>query len=66
MYQMTNLKLIIPINLKSLQTHSFEFYKNGGKSSDGVENFVGKVEIAYYEKFLLFPQSLQKSCTADM
>ena len=28
-------------------------------------NTVGKGEIARYEKFLLFPQSFQKTCTVD-
>ena len=28
--------------------------------SDGVENIVGKGEIARYEQFLLFPKCLQK------
>ena len=30
-----------------------------------VENTVGKGEIACYKQFLLFPQSFQKTCTAD-
>ena len=33
--------------------------------SKGVENIVGKEEIARYEQFLLFPQGFQKSCTAE-
>ena len=35
-------------------------------SPTGVENTVGKGKIARYEQFLLFPQSFQKTCTADM
>ena len=35
---------------------SFKFDKNGGNFSTGVENTVGKGEIAHYEQFLLFPQ----------
>ena len=31
----------------------------------GVENTVGKGEIARYEQFLLFPQCFQKTCNAD-
>ena len=30
-----------------------------------VENSVGKGEIARYEQYLIFPQSFQKTCTAD-
>ena len=30
--------------------------------SKGVENTVGKGEIARYEQFLLFPQCFQKAC----
>ena len=33
--------------------------------SDGVENIVGKVEIARYEQFLLFPQCFQKLSVTD-
>ena len=43
----------------------FNFYENGRKFSERVENTVGKGEIARYERFLLFPQCFQKTCTAD-
>ena len=43
----------------------FKFNKNGRKFSKRVENTVGKGEIARFEQFLLFPQCLQKTCTAD-
>ena len=33
--------------------------------SERVENSVGKGEIACYEQFFLFPQSFQKTFTAD-
>ena len=33
-------------------------------SSNGLENTVGKEEIARYEQFLLFPRCFQKTCTA--
>ena len=33
--------------------------------SDLVENIVGKVEIARYEQFLLFPQCFQKQSVID-
>ena len=32
---------------------------------DGVENIVGKEEIARYERFLLFPQCFQKLPVVD-
>ena len=32
---------------------------------NGIENTVGKGEIARYEQFLLFPQCFLKTCTAD-
>ena len=32
----------------------------GIQVSDGVENIVGKEEIAHYEQFLLFPHCFQK------
>ena len=35
-------------------------------STNGVENTVGKGEIARYEQFLIFPHCFQKTCTADM
>ena len=37
----------------------------GIQLSDGVENVVGKGEIARYEQFLLFPQCFQKLSTVD-
>ena len=45
---------------------NFEFDENGRKVSKRVESTVGKGEIACYEQFLLFPQCLQKTCTADV
>ena len=36
-----------------------------GTYQKGVENTVGKGEIARYEQFLRFPQCLQKTSTAD-
>ena len=38
---------------------------NGRKFSKGVENTVGKGEIARNEQFLLFPQWFQKTCASD-
>ena len=37
----------------------------GIQLSDGVENTVGKGEIARYEQFLLFPHCFQKLSIAD-
>ena len=36
------------------------------KSSPKGKKTHGKKEIAHYEQFLIFPQSFQKTCTADM
>ena len=44
----------------------FKFNENGRKFSKQVENTVGKVDIALYGEFLIFPESCQKTCTADM
>ena len=46
--------------LKEFADGNFEF---GRKFSKGVENTVGKGEIARYEQFLLFSQCFQKTCT---
>ena len=51
--------------LKEFADDKFKLDKNGGKFSELVENSVGKVEIAHYEQFLLFPQWFQKTCMAD-
>ena len=51
--------------MKEFTDDNFKADKNGGKFSERVENTVEKVEIARYEKFLLFPQCFQKTCTAD-
>ena len=51
--------------LKEFADESVKFDKNGLKFFKQVENTVGIGEIARYEQFLLFPQSLQKTCTAD-
>ena len=51
--------------LKDFADDNFEFDKNGSEFSKRVENTVRKEEIARYEQFLLFPQCLKKTCTAD-
>ena len=48
--------------MKEFADHNFKFDENGRKSSNWVENTVGKGEIARYEQFLLFPQCFQKAC----
>ena len=48
--------------MKQSADDSFEFDVNSRKLSKLVENTVGKVEIARYEQFLLFPQCFQKAC----
>ena len=42
--------------LKEFADDNFKFDINGRKFSKGVENTVGKGEIARYEQFFLFPQ----------
>ena len=50
--------------MKEFADDKFKFDENGGKFSEGDANTMGKVEIACYEQFLLFPQCFQKTCTA--
>ena len=50
---------------KHLQTIISNLMKMAESPPNGVENTVGKGEIAHYKQFLLFPQCLQKVCTAD-
>ena len=48
--------------MKEFADDNFKFDENGKKLSKQVENTVGKVEIARYEQFLLFPKCFQKAC----
>ena len=48
--------------LKQSADDNFKFDENSRKFSKGVENTVGKAEIARYEQLLLFPQCFQKVC----
>ena len=48
--------------LKEFADDNFKFDENGRKLSKGVENTVGKGEIARNEQLLLFPQCFQKAC----
>ena len=52
--------------LKDIADDNFESDENGVKFSKGVENAVGKGEIACHKRFLLFPQLLQITFSADM
>ena len=52
--------------LEEFGDKKFKINENDGKFLKRVENTVGKGEIARYEQFLLFPQSFQKTWTADM
>ena len=42
-----------------------KIWTNGDTVVDGVENIVGKGEIACFEQFLLFPQCFQKLSVVD-
>ena len=59
-------QILYSSKLKEFADDNFKLDENGRKFSKQVENTVGKGEIACYEKFLLFPQCFQKSCSADM
>ena len=58
-YQTTNFRLL---KLKEFADNNFKFDENSRKLSEGVQNTVGKGEIARYEQFLLFPLCFQKAC----
>ena len=47
--------------MKEFADGNLKFDENGGKSSQKVENAVGKGEIARYEQFLLFSQCFPKT-----
>ena len=51
--------------MKEFADDKFQFDENDRWFSKWVENTVGKIEIARFEQFLLFPQCFQKTCTAD-
>ena len=52
--------------LKVFADDNFKFDERGRKFSKRVENTVGNGEIARYDRFLLFPQWFQKTCTAGL
>ena len=51
--------------MKDFADDNFKFDENGKKFSKGMENTMGKGEIARYEQFLLFPQCFLKAYIAD-
>ena len=53
---------------KTLESSKLKVHadKNGRKFSKGVENTVGKVEIALHLQFFLFPWCFQKNCSAGL
>ena len=51
--------------LKEFADDNLKFDENGRKFSKPVENTEGKVQIARYEQFVLFPQCFQKTYNAD-
>ena len=52
-------------SLNESADNNFKLNENKGKFSCSIENTVGKREIACYEQFLLYSQSLQKISNAD-
>ena len=58
-------KILDSSKLREFADHNFKFAVKDRKFPTMVEKTVGKREIARYEQFLLFPQSFQKTCTAD-
>ena len=64
-YKIPKGQILDSSKLKEFADDDFKFDENGRKSSKQVENAVGKGEIARYERSLLSPQCLYKTCTAD-
>ena len=62
LFQTTNFGLFQTVKFADDNSRSDQ---NRRKLSKRVEITVGKVEIARNEQFLLFPQSFQKTCTAN-
>ena len=58
-YQMTNFSLF---QTERVCRRQFQFDENDRKLSKGIENTVGKGEIACFKQFLLFLQCFQKAC----
>ena len=64
-YPFSKRQILESSKLKEFADDNFKFNENGRKFSERVENNAGKGEIAHYEQFLLFPQSFQKTLTAN-
>ena len=60
-----NDKSLVASKLKECADDNFKFHLNYGKFSKGVENTMGKEEIALTINFFFFPQRFRKTCTAD-
>ena len=58
----TRRQILDSSKLKKIADDNFKFDENGRKLSKGVENTVGKGEIACYGQFLLFPHCFQNAC----
>ena len=65
LYPFPKRQILDTSKLEEFEDDNFILDKNGRKFSKGIENTVGKGEIAHYEQFLLFPQCFQKAYTAD-
>ena len=63
-YPLPKRHILVSSKLKEFSDDNFKDFENGKKFYKQVEKTVGKGEIAHYEQFLLFPQCLQKTCTA--
>ena len=57
-------QILDPSKMKDFADDSFKFVENGRMLYKWVENTVGKLEIAHFEQFLLFPHCFQKTYTA--
>ena len=64
-YLLPKQRILDASKVKEFADDNFKVDENGTEFSKCVENAAGKGEIACYEQFLLFPQSFQKTCTAD-
>ena len=57
--------LPVLVSSNSAANKDMKYGQMGIQLSDGVENIVGKGEIARIEQFLLFPQCFQKLSVVD-
>ena len=61
----TQWQILDSSKLKKFADNNSKFDENCGKFSKWVQNTVEKGKIARNERFLLFPQCFQMTCTAD-